>query len=156
MLAEFLKGSTKEHPRKLYILLTSPESGQDPFDGWGDEVTVHEFKERIRFMLGFEKNKEANWPTWWNTWFSERCEIKRISNEKNKYLNHTKAYCIDKKLLYIGSDNCYPSYNEEFGVWVDDTDAIKAWYDKSWVPQWKQAPELADETLSGFMKHTID
>lgn len=93
-------------------------------EGLGDIVVIRKFSERIR-VLKHEPTK------YWPAWFEKRCEIKRISNETGKLFNHTKAYCIDLKLLYIGSDNCYPNYNEEFGVWVEDEHAIKEWYDHS-------------------------
>lgn len=50
--------------------------------------------------------------------------------------NHTKAYCVDKKLLCIGSDNPYPNYNEDHGVWIDDKAASDAWYEGNWKPRW--------------------
>ena len=42
-----------------------------------------------------------------------------------KQFNHSKVVCVDDELLYIGSDNAYPSYNEEHGVWIKDQTAIK-------------------------------
>lgn len=50
--------------------------------------------------------------------------------------NHSKVVCVDDKLLYIGSDNIYPSYNEEHGVWIDDDATIKAWKEKIWTELW--------------------
>jgi len=51
--------------------------------------------------------------------------------------NHAKVVCIDDELLYIGSENAYPSYNEEHGVWIDNTTAIDAWRTGYWEPLWK-------------------
>jgi hypothetical protein len=61
--------------------------------------------------------------------------VKRLSEDGTMY-NHTKAYCVDKKLLCIGSDNPYPNYNEDHGVWIDDKAASDAWYEGNWKPRW--------------------
>jgi phosphatidylserine/phosphatidylglycerophosphate/cardiolipin synthase-like enzyme len=57
--------------------------------------------------------------------------------------NHSKVVVVDDHLMYVGSDNIYPSYSAERGVWVDDQEAIKKWkegffnglWDRSYVPK---------------------
>jgi phosphatidylserine/phosphatidylglycerophosphate/cardiolipin synthase-like enzyme len=59
--------------------------------------------------------------------------------------NHNKVYCVDKKLLYIGSDNPYPNYNEEHGIWIDDAKAITGWYDANFSLRWtSERTKVAD------------
>src|SRR5256886_5764906 len=50
-------------------------------------------------------------------WFDARCKIRRTSANGDRY-NHCKVTCVDGKLLYVGSDNAYPNYNEEHGIWI--------------------------------------
>lgn len=51
-------------------------------------------------------------------------------------VQHSKFVCVDQKLAYIGSDNAYPSYNLELGLWVDDAAALQALVSDYWVPLW--------------------
>lgn len=55
----------------------------------------------------------------------------------------------DKKLLYVGSDNVYPNYNEEYGVWIDDKPAIDAWFEKYWTPRWIKATDANMDPRAG-------
>lgn len=51
---------------------------------------------------------------------------------------HCKLVCADEKVMYVGSDNAYPSYNEEHGIWHEDETAIKEWKDKFWTTLWTE------------------
>lgn len=51
-------------------------------------------------------------------------------------VQHSKFVCVDQQLAYIGSDNAYPSYNLEVGMWVDDAAALKALVSDYWTPLW--------------------
>lgn len=122
----------KSKENGVYILLTAPEAPEGKHSGWGDLAPVSALKDRIKTLAA---DSWANNLNNMESWFNERCHVKRISNNGSMY-NHTKAYCVDKKLLYIGSDNPYPNYNEEHGVWIDDEKAIDAWCKGSWKPRW--------------------
>lgn len=143
-LADFMRKSSESQPKKLYILLTGPDPGKGDYSGWGDKLAVNEFKERVRAIRGFKPGKK------WDEWFKDHCEIKRISNDATMF-NHTKVYCIDKKLLYLGSDNPYANYNEEFGVWIEDKTAIDAWFEKSWTPRFDGMAKELDEKVEARM-----
>ncbi|KAI6251811.1 hypothetical protein MCOR07_011032 [Pyricularia oryzae] len=52
---------------------------------------------------------------------------------------HTKVVDVDGKLMYTGSDNAYPQWNEQFGVWIEDVDGIKAWEDGFFWGFWERA-----------------
>ena len=71
--------------------------------------------------------------------------VKRTDTEatttKRDVYNHSKIVVVDRKVMYVGSDNAYPSYNEEHGVWIDHQDTIDHWLDKFFVPFWKMAKE---------------
>jgi len=64
-----------------------------------------------------------------------------VPGTSNMHCNHNKIVCVDDQLMYIGSDNMYPSYNEEHGIWIDDKDAIGAWKQKFWKGLWDNSKE---------------
>lgn len=119
----------------LFIMLTSTL----PHSEYEDMVPVIELKRRIYYFAGmplrflFKDNYDG-----FSTWFDAHCKIKRISNTSAGPWNHCKVVCCDKKLMYVGSDNHYASYNEEHGVWIDDVPTITQWYDHWWSPRWTQ------------------
>ena len=43
---------------------------------------------------------------------------------------------MDDAVCYIGSDNAYPSYNPEFGIWVDDPASLQAFISQYWNGLW--------------------
>lgn len=51
---------------------------------------------------------------------ADHLHIRRVGEDNGKMYSHSKVVCVDKKLMYVGSDNAYPCYNEEHGVWVED------------------------------------
>jgi phosphatidylserine/phosphatidylglycerophosphate/cardiolipin synthase-like enzyme len=67
---------------------------------------------------------------------AKHLKITRILKGSGQALSHHKLLCVDEQALYIGSDNAYPSYNEEHGVWIDDKDTIAAWKKDCWNPLW--------------------
>ena len=38
----------------------------------------------------------------------------------------SKTVCVDGRVLYIGSDNAYPEYNEQHGCWLEDESDVNA------------------------------
>ncbi|KAK0616218.1 hypothetical protein B0T14DRAFT_604565 [Immersiella caudata] len=58
---------------------------------------------------------------------------------------HTKTICVDEELLYVGSDNLYPSYNEEHGIWVDDKPAVQGWIKDYWNVLWVKYAKVVKE-----------
>jgi phosphatidylserine/phosphatidylglycerophosphate/cardiolipin synthase-like enzyme len=73
-----------------------------------------------------------------------RLHVKRIINNDGEHFCHSKVVMVDDKLMYIGSDNAYPSYNEEHGVWVGHEDTIKNWKRDYWDGLWDWCTEATD------------
>ncbi|KAF2670233.1 hypothetical protein BT63DRAFT_478411 [Microthyrium microscopicum] len=80
-------------------------------------------------------------------YINDHVEVRRtLANEKgdgpskdpNRY-NHSKVVVVDDQLMYIGSDNTYPAYCEEHGIWIEDTQAIKQWKEKIFNQLWKRS-----------------
>ena len=57
--------------------------------------------------------------------------------EPGKFYNHSKLVVVDDSVCYIGSDNAYPSYLTEFGLWIDDRDSIQRFINEYWTPLWE-------------------
>ncbi|KAK6072998.1 glycoside hydrolase family 3 protein [Seiridium cupressi] len=77
----------------------------------------------------------------------KKLQLKRVEAKKTHGTSiiHTKTYCIDHDLLYIGSDNPYPSYNEEHGIWVEDQAAISSWRDGFWDKLWSDTEAVSKD-----------
>jgi hypothetical protein len=56
------------------------------------------------------------------------------------HANHAKVAIVDDALLYVGSDNAYPSYNVEFGLWIGDEPSVQAFVNDYWTPLWNAVP----------------
>jgi hypothetical protein len=137
-LALFMETAPVKDGNGVYILLTSSDyKGDKEKKGWADLVAANEFKQRIRsFVFNLLDMSDTDY----DKWFNERCQMKRITDD-GSMMNHCKVICTDKKLLYVGSDNLYPNYNEEHGIWIDDTNTIEAWHKSYWTPRWAFAKE---------------
>ncbi|KAF7167881.1 hypothetical protein CNMCM5623_001028 [Aspergillus felis] len=65
-----------------------------------------------------------------------RLKVKRVLDGHNFYC-HGKVVCIDESVLYVGSDNAYPNYNEQHGCWVQEAENVQAfmheYYDGLWT-----------------------
>jgi hypothetical protein len=93
-------------------------------DGWQDKTRVVDVGTRIKNLL-----RGVN-PALGEE--GARGVVENKFHEKKNGINgarlkHSKTYCVDSKLLYIGSDNLYPSYNEEHRVWLEDPAALATW-----------------------------
>lgn len=42
--------------------------------------------------------------------------IIRIMGNDPNFEAHNKVVCVDRTLLYVGSDNAFPQYNEQHGA----------------------------------------
>lgn len=74
--------------------------------------------------------------------------FKRVLNDDGKVYQHSKTVCVDKKLMYVGSDNFYPCYNEEHGIWVEDRKTIAAWLDGYFKPYWSRCKDAMNESTT--------
>jgi len=102
-------------------------------DGWEDKVPIWEIKRRLRIILKGSNLVPQNEV---DALMDEYLHIRRILKNNGKKFLHTKVICVDEKLMYVGSDNAYPCYNEEHGVWIEDEATVKAWMKKYWNGAW--------------------
>ncbi len=56
--------------------------------------------------------------------------------KKKPHGSHFKLVVADDAVLYLGSDNAYPAYCQEHGVWIDDKPSITAFVNHYWTSLW--------------------
>lgn len=59
------------------------------------------------------------------------------------FANHSKFWMVDDRGFYIGSDNVYPAWLQEFGYVVDLPDAVTEVKNKYWNPLWEASKRTA-------------
>lgn len=107
--------------------------------GYEDPVSVGDFTDKLSGImngmqiLGYISPTDSISDIITN-FFSYR----RIDNSTTapQHGNHAKLVVVDDAICYIGSDNAYPSYNEEFGVWIDDEASISSFIQGYWNDLW--------------------
>jgi phosphatidylserine/phosphatidylglycerophosphate/cardiolipin synthase-like enzyme len=54
-----------------------------------------------------------------------------------KIANHAKVWIVDDQMFYVGSQNAYPSDNQEYGYIVEGTAETAQLLEQYWNPLWK-------------------
>jgi hypothetical protein len=67
------------------------------------------------------------------------CRRIAASQPKAKHACHCKLVVADDSVVYIGSDNAYPAYCEEHGLWVGDQSSIDDLITNYWNGLWEFA-----------------
>lgn len=128
------------------ILSTDKKDGESK--GWEDRTTIGLLKKRLRLIMQILPTHRGG--------LRGDVDSNQIDAALNSFLhfrrtpgdlyNHSKVVVVDRKVMYVGSDNAYPSYNEEHGVWVDDQPTIDGWLEGFFDPFWKlcKAPDDSD------------
>jgi phosphatidylserine/phosphatidylglycerophosphate/cardiolipin synthase-like enzyme len=71
--------------------------------------------------------------------------FRRVYNDDGTMFSHSKIVCVDKKLMYVGSDNAYPCYNEEHDVRVEDEKRVGTWVTSFFDPYWGKCTPPTNE-----------
>lgn len=107
--------------------LTANQAGRHP--SGEDETSVVEVKRRLKAIMRAMAISGST-PILSNE-IDElvKCEfvVKPVVTNAS-WFNHCKTVCVDRRLLYIGSDNTYPIYTEGHGCWIEDEKTIEAWF----------------------------
>ena len=139
----------------IYIILTTNNTAGSN-GGWDDRTSIYEFKHRLRIIMnilprkygGVDSNKidhlVDNLVHFRRTGTSDDQK-----NPGHDLYSHSKIVCVDGKLMYVGSDNAYPSYNEEHGVWFEDPAQINAWLNGFFADYWGRCKVPNDLTEPG-------
>ncbi|KAK1757295.1 hypothetical protein QBC47DRAFT_442096 [Echria macrotheca] len=99
--------------------------------GYDDRLLLQDYRDRLADVMNTialgDNETEVN----------KYFKLRRIAGANKDRANHSKVVCIDDELLYVGSDNAYPSFNEEHGVWIETKATIDAWRTGCWDHLWK-------------------
>ncbi|KAE9375127.1 hypothetical protein N431DRAFT_402426 [Stipitochalara longipes BDJ] len=145
-LANMEASNPKDPDAGIYIVVSQLNSNQA--QDYEDKTPISEVTERLTSVLGnMTWAGELSLPGTYTDAprvVSERFHMRRSvfadpDPLKADHKLHTKVVCVDESLLFIGSDNAYPQYNEQFGVWIEEKDNIKAWYDDFFSGLWERA-----------------
>jgi len=106
--------------------------------GWKDPVKSTDFESLLKKVF-FGLNTFANLITDSNEIdgiVDDYVTYQRPVHQSDTEGNHCKMVMVDGAMVYIGSENAYPTYNEQFGVWIEDPLSIKAFTSGYWDKAW--------------------
>jgi hypothetical protein len=125
-----LSGTTPvEKPPVQIVCSTTNNEG-----GYQDSTDVGQFKNQLaQVMNGLKAIGKIHFQGDALTLVNRLVGYKRISvDTPPSHGNHSKVFVIDDSVMYVGSDNAYPSYNTEFGLWIDDLPSIQNYISGYW------------------------
>jgi phosphatidylserine/phosphatidylglycerophosphate/cardiolipin synthase-like enzyme len=128
-------------------IVCSYYGGNDTSEGYQDGVSGDTFKTRLKGIMRGMKALDMISPSGDPDQIVElQCDYAVIAptpppNQPSVHANHAKVVVVDDVLCYVGSDNAYPSYNTEFGLWHGDTAAIVNFVQEYWTGLWAFASQ---------------
>jgi hypothetical protein len=120
----------------IEIVTSCPSTAEG---GYEDPVTVEVFTGKLAGIMGGMQVLGYIHPAGGiSAIISNFLFYRRIDNSTTapSHGNHAKLVIVDDAVCYIGSDNAYPSYNEEFGLWIDDEPSIQSLINEYWNDLW--------------------
>ena len=140
-IAQALINIKNSNGEGVFLALTTKKAGGNRI-GWEDRAPASQIKQRVSVILkGMEKLSDAEV----QTLIDEKFRIKRVLEDDGKNYLHTKVVCVDRNMMYVGSDNAYPNYNEEHGIWIEDRPTVDTWFKDFWDELWRRSSEVDTE-----------
>ena len=142
------KSDSNEEWKGVFIVQTT-KIAKDR-SGWEDQTSIERVKHRIRRIMNGLPSTAGGLP--WDDIdgaIEKHLHFKRVMKDDGAMFSHSKIVCVDRKLMYVGSDNAYPCYNEEHGIWVENEATVGAWLKGFFDPYWK----IKCEALTGEKEH---
>ncbi|MCJ1283553.1 hypothetical protein MMC26_002883 [Xylographa opegraphella] len=127
----------------IFIVLTTNQPGEHP--GWEDDTKVSEVKSRLKAIMTAMATSGtiALSPGEVDKLVESKFQVKRVLTN-SLWFNHCKVVCVDRRMMYIGSDNTYPNYNEEHGCWIEDEKTVAAWFTSFYDQLWLRSTPATD------------
>jgi hypothetical protein len=144
----------KKESKGIFIVLTTDSQEGRHSDGWQDMTPFWEFKRRLRIVMQnlpyqFGGIDPAKIDLAIDTLLHfKRTSTSALGDSKTDLYLHSKVVAVDRKVMYVGSDNAYPSYNEEHGVWIEDQGTIDGWLDGFFVDFWNMCSDPTPQDAS--------
>jgi hypothetical protein len=125
----------------IYIVLTTNNTAGAKGD-WADRTAIWEIKKRLKTIMHILPTSYGGiHHSQIDGLVDSMVHFKRTGTtddgEEHNLYSHSKIVCVDRKLMYVGSDNAYPCYNEEHGIWVEDQMTINTWLDGFFINYWE-------------------
>ena len=106
--------------------------------GWEDRTSITRLRHRLRVIMnGLPYSAEGIDYDKIDDVLANQLHVHRVEQDNGQMWAHSKIVCVDERLMYVGSDNAYPNYNEEHGIWHQDKGTIDAWLQGYWGPLWE-------------------
>lgn len=128
----------------IFLALTTSIAG-GAMGGWEDPTPINLIKDRVRILLKGMPQRISDADA--KALVDDKFQVRRILKNNGEDYLHAKVVCVDMKLMYVGSDNAYPNYNEEHGIWIEHTDTINKWYSTFWGEMWERSTKADAENF---------
>ncbi|KAK3312683.1 hypothetical protein B0H66DRAFT_378894 [Apodospora peruviana] len=131
----------------IYIVLSSKDTA------YGDPTSLQELKKRLKAVFKSMASRSANYlpektaEADVDDIVEKRFLVKRPLKGLVSQKLHAKTMCVDREAVYVGSDNAYPHYNEEFGCWVEDRAIVDSFLTGFFDGLWKDSLVVKDGDL---------
>lgn len=116
---------------KLDIIVSFHQTGLSPVDGYSDDMGAAALKivfiQLLTRALGGDANKA-------NSLANQLLTIKATTDA-----NHAKIWIVDDLVFYVGSDNVYPAYLQEFGYVIGSQQLTELFIQNYWEKMWQIA-----------------
>jgi hypothetical protein len=131
--------SNNPAPTGIQLVTSCPT---DANGGYEDPVSLADFTAKLAGVMNAMQALGYIHPSGSvQTVIESLLQYKRIDNSTTNpaHGNHSKLVMVDDTVCYVGSDNAYPSYSQEFGIWLDDPSSIDALLSQFWTGLWSFA-----------------
>lgn len=135
-LIQIATNHPNDNTKGLYILLSTKNNEE----GYSDPYSFTKFRQILLNLLAARLLPDGVTIAD----IEKRIFGKRIMKNQKEYGQHSKVVCVDRSLLFVGSDNIYPEYNEQHGVWIDSKPNIQAWHDNYFNGAWDRGVDVED------------
>jgi len=117
------------------IIVSFWQGGPNPVDGYSDDMGAKALRGVIVDLLAKTYSGEIG-----NARMqAEKLASKLLTVKATTEANHAKIWIVDDKVFYVGSDNIYPAYLQEFGYVVGSTEKTQEFIQNYWTPMWNIA-----------------
>ena len=118
------------------IIVSNHVEGYSPVGGYSDDMGAKALYgvivELLARALGGSTNKAQNIAK----------KLLTIKSTTTPISNHAKIWIVDDQVFYVGSDNVYPAYLQEFGYVIGSVEKTNGFIQDYWNPMWQLTTEV--------------
>ena len=126
----------KDKNATVDIIVSFRDSGSySPIGGYSDDMGAVALRGVIVDLLGRALNNTEQA----NILANKLLTVKTtdITDQPSNNANHAKIWIVDDKVFYVGSDNIYPAYLQEFGYVIGSIEKTQEFIQNYWIPMWE-------------------